>query len=102
MQGADGTHVVPALPPVGPSPPDLGGRMKRIPEQPVGVQLQEPLAFLHVALAPGQVLGVPRVDQIDLEAARLEDFVHGDPLDPGGLQGDGRDTALQEPVGEPL
>ena len=81
--GADGVHMVTALPPVRPHHANLGGRVKRVPEQAVGVELQQPLALRHVALAPGKILGVPRVHQIDLEAPRVEDLVQRNPVDAG-------------------
>jgi hypothetical protein len=57
--------------------------MERVPEQAVGVELQQPLALLDVALAPGEILGVPRVHQIDLEATCVEDLVQRNPVDAG-------------------
>ena len=92
--GADGAHVVAALAPVRPHDANLGGRVKRVAEQTVGVQLQQPLAFLDVTLAPGQVLRVSRVDQIDVEAAGVQNFVERDPIDTGRLHGDRRHATL--------
>jgi hypothetical protein len=76
--------------------------MKRVPEQAVGVELQQPLALLHVALAPGKILGVARVHQIDLKASRVEDLVQRDPIDAGRLHRDGGHAAVLEPVREPM
>ena len=92
--GADRVHMVAALPPVRPHDANLGGRVKRVPEQAVGVELQQPLALLHVALAPGEILGVPRVHQIDLEAPRVEDLVQRNPVDAGRLHRDRGHAAL--------
>jgi hypothetical protein len=96
--GADSVHMVAALAPVRPHHANLGGRVKRVPEQAVGVELQQPLALLHIALAPGEILGVPRVHQIDLKAPRVEDLVHGNPVDAGRLHGDGGHPAVLQPV----
>ncbi|MGH9163619.1 MAG: hypothetical protein ACRD2X_27000 [Vicinamibacteraceae bacterium] len=52
---------------------DRGRRVKRVPEESVRVEFQQPLALLHVAFAPGEILGVPRVHQVDLEAPALQD-----------------------------
>jgi hypothetical protein len=38
---------------------------------PKSVQLQQPLAFCDIALAPRQILGVPRIHQIYFQAALL-------------------------------
>jgi hypothetical protein len=45
---------------------------------------------------------VARVDEDDVEAARLEDLVEGDPVDPDGFQRHGGDAAAREPVGEAM
>ena len=66
------------------------------------MQVLEPLAIEHIALASGHVLDVPRVDQADLEAMLLKDVEERNPVDPGRLHGDGLDAALFEPSGEPL
>jgi hypothetical protein len=44
------------------------------------------------------MLGVPGVDQQNLEAALLQDLKHRNPVDPGRLQGDRFNPALLEPV----
>jgi hypothetical protein len=49
-------HEIIALTPERPQPADLLRRPKRISQQPVGTQLHQPLALLHVALAPWQIL----------------------------------------------
>jgi hypothetical protein len=98
--GADGVDMVAALAPVGAGHANLRGGMERVAEEPVGVQFQQPLALLHVALAPRQIFRVPGVDQIDLEAARRQDLVDRNPIDAGRLQGDGGNPALLKPLGE--
>ena len=45
---------------------------------------------------------MPRVDEDDVEAARLEDLVEGDPVDPGGFHRHGGDAAGREPVSEAM
>ena len=96
--GADRVDMVAALTPVGAHDANVGGRMKRVAEQAVGVELQQPLALLHVALAAGEILGVPRVDQIDLQAARLQDLVQRNPIDARGLHRHGGHPTLHQPV----
>ena len=95
---ADGADVVAALAPVGAGDANLGGGMKGIAQEAVSVQLQQPLTLLHVGLAPGQILRVPGVDEIHVQTARVEDLVEWDPVDAGGLHGDGRDPTLLEPI----
>jgi len=63
-------------------------------------ELLQPLAILHVALAPGYILQLPRIDQPDLQPAMLEHFVHRDPVDSGGFERHGIDATRQQPVGQ--
>ena len=44
------------------------------------MQLQQPLALLHVALAARQIPGVPRVDQVHLQAGFLQHVIQRDPI----------------------
>ena len=44
------------------------------------------------------MLGVPGVDQQNLEAALLQDLEHRNPVDPSRLHGDRFNPALLEPV----
>jgi hypothetical protein len=99
---ADCVHVVAALAPVRADDANLGRRVERVAEQPVGVELEQPLALLHVGLAPGEVLGVPRVHQIDLKTARVEDLVDGNPVDARGLERDGGHPTLLQPLRQAL
>ena len=62
-------------------------------------ELLKPLAIEHIAFAPWQVLDVAGIDQVDLEAARLQDLIDGDPVHAGGLHHHGLDPAALEPVG---
>jgi hypothetical protein len=64
------------------------------------VELLDPLAIGHIALASGDSLDVSCVDEEDLDSALFEDLVEGDPIDPRGLHGDGVDAAGLEPVGQ--
>jgi hypothetical protein len=66
------------------------------------VELLEPLAVLHVALAAGDGFDVTGVDELHLEAPGLKDLEERDPVDPRGLHGDGVDPTLLEPIGQPL
>ena len=50
-----GVDMFGALPPIRTQHPDLRSGAKRVPQQSVGMQLQQPLALLHVALAPRQI-----------------------------------------------
>ncbi|MCY1297113.1 hypothetical protein D9M70_465400 [compost metagenome] len=55
-------------------------------QQPQAHQPLQPLAVLHVALAPGYVLELPRIDQPHRQAMLFQHLVDGDPVHPGGLQ----------------
>ena len=61
------------------------------------MELQQPLALLHVALPSREILGVARVDEKHLQAARLQDVVQGNPIDARGRHGHGRDPTLHQP-----
>ena len=47
-------------------------------------------------------MAVAGIDQEDLEPLGLEQLVQGDPVDAGRFQGDGRDAAVGQPVGQGL
>ncbi len=64
---------------------DRGGRPEGCVEQAHAVQVLQPLAVLHIALASGHVLDVAGVDEADLKAVVLQDLEERDPVDPGGL-----------------
>src|SRR5579864_5811473 len=67
------------------------------------MQPLNPLAVVDVGLGATVDLGNrPSIDQKDLEASLLEEFIEGDPVDAGGLHGDGIDTTGSEPIGERL
>jgi hypothetical protein len=72
------------------SAPALGQRRK-----PEGIQ-----AFCQeVALPSWQVLGVSRINQIDLEATFFQNVIQGIRYTPGRLQGHGLHSATLRPVG---
>jgi hypothetical protein len=70
-----------------------GGR-----EKAVGVELLDPLAVEDVGFL--LELDLPGVDEADFEAVLFEDVDDRDPVDAGGLKGNGGDAALLKPVGE--
>jgi hypothetical protein len=78
---------------------DLGGGSEAAPQQAEAVELLNPLAVRHIALAVERVLDVTSVDQQDLDPARLEDLVERDPVDPGRFHRHRLDPARLEPVG---
>lgn len=86
-----------------PAEGDAGiGRAKAAAQEPEDVQIGQPLAIGHVALAAREVLDVTRVDKDDLKAARLEDLEYGDPVDASRLHGHVSHAAGDEPVGKPI
>ncbi len=64
---------------------DRRRRHERSPDQPVGAELGQPDGVGDVALAPGQVLHLPGVDQHHLEPGVLEQVVERLPVVPGRL-----------------
>lgn len=68
------------------------------PQQPRLVQLLEPLRVADIGLAARHPLGVPRIDQADLQARLLQHRVKSDPVVARALQSHGFDPALQEPI----
>src|SRR6266852_4517247 len=66
------------------------------------MEFLQPLAVLDVALASAYVVHVAGVDQHYLNAARLEDLVDRDPVDPGRFERHGLDPALHQPLGQAL
>jgi hypothetical protein len=77
---------------------DLVGRAEGAIEQAEGVELLDPLAVEDVSLAARDVLHAAGIDEADLEVAFFEDLEEGDPVDAGGLHGDGGHAAGGEPV----
>lgn len=69
----------PPLPPIRPCHADFRGGLERVVEQSVRMQFQQPLAFLYIALGPGQILGVPCV-QINFETTLFQNLVQRDPI----------------------
>lgn len=67
--------VIIAQPLIAAQPTHLLGGHKARTQEPVGVQLGQPLAVAHLALAPRQIARVRAVDHADLEAGGLEHFV---------------------------
>jgi len=63
------------------------------------MQLHQPLALLHIAFAPRQILRLPRVHQVDFQTHLLEEVVHWDPVHARGLHGYGPNSALLQPIG---
>ena len=62
------------------------------------MQLLEPLRIVHVRLAARNVLDVARVHQQHLEAARLKDLEHRNPVHACRFHGDGGDADRREPI----
>ncbi len=86
---------------VAPEHDDLVVGPERAGQEAAGVQSLDPLAVEAVGLGPAlDGPGLTRVDQDDLEAAAIEQFVEGDPVDAGGLHGDAPDAEAGQPVGQ--
>src|ERR1017187_10016713 len=83
--------------PAGPQGADLRRRPERLPQEAAGVQLQQPLAFLYVALPSGKVPGVPRIHQPHIEAVLFQYVVYRNPVHARGLHHHRLDPALFQP-----
>ena len=81
---------------------NLVGRSKGVPQQSVGMQFSQPLAFLHVGLAPRQIPGIAGVHQKHLEPVLLQNIVGGNPIHSGGLHRHGLYSTRLHPYGHPL
>ena len=66
------------------------------------MQLLNPLTILHVTLASGHVLEMARIDQIDLQTARLQHLVDRNPIHPGRFHRHRRHLTLHQPVRQGL
>ena len=67
-------------------------------QQPVLVELLQPLRIVHIRLPTGDVLDVARVDQQHLEPARFENLKDRNPVHAGRLHRDRRDAHRREPI----
>jgi len=76
VQNVLGCHLPQAatVPPQGTKGTDRIGGPEAGPQQPDRVQILDPLAVGHVALASGHTLQIVRVHQTDLEPALLQDL----------------------------
>lgn len=79
---------------------DLRGRDEGATQKAVGVELLDPLAVENVRLLAGDILDMASVDDKDFKAASFKDFEGGDPVDTGGLHGNGIDLSSFEPISE--
>jgi hypothetical protein len=59
--------------------------MEGAPEQTYRVEVLQPLAVGHIALAPRQVLGMAGVDQTDFQTPLFQNLEQRDPVDPSGF-----------------
>jgi hypothetical protein len=89
------------LPPQGARHPDLVGGLKAIIQQTKGMQLQQPLTLLHIALAPRHVLGVPGIHQIHFQTMLFKNLQHGHPIYASRWQGHAAHALLNQPLPHP-
>jgi hypothetical protein len=95
-------HETVSQPPDGAHRSNLFRWTEGIPQQPVGVQLPQPWALLHVVLAPRQILGPPRIDRKNLDPILFQYFLQCDPIHAGGLHGHRLDAAGFQPFAQPV
>src|SRR5438034_2948289 len=72
-------------------------RTERGRQEPIAMQLLNPLAVQNVALATRHIFGFSGIAQLDLEAGFLQDFIQMNPINTGGFHRYARHTALFEP-----
>ena len=87
-----------AMPDVGPQRGEGLCRPKAAAQEADAVQVPQPLSVRYVALPPRHVPHVPRIDQVDGDAAGLEDLVHRNPKHPRRFQRHTRYATRHEPV----
>src|SRR5437867_11149055 len=72
-------------------------RTERGRQEPIAMQLLNPLADENVALATRHIFGFSGIDQLDVEASFLPDFIQTNPIDTGGFHRYARHTTPLEP-----
>jgi hypothetical protein len=75
-----------------------GQRVEAGMKQPRAMQFLQPLAVLHIGLAPAHIVQVAGIDQHHLQPPFLQNFVNRKPIDSGRLHRDCLDAALHQPV----
>ncbi len=91
-------HQVGAMAQITSQTANILGRVKGSVEQPIAVQLLQPLAIQDVGFAPWHSLQMLGVDQDHLHASHDQLRIQGHPVNPGGLHGHRRDLALPQPL----
>ncbi len=79
---------------------NLFGRPEARAQQADRMQVLNPLAVADVGLAAGEIFTMPRVDQTDFQSGGFKDLKDGNPIDAGGLHGNGLDATGFEPVAQ--
>jgi hypothetical protein len=77
---------------------DLVGGAEAGTQEADGMKILEPLAVLNIGLTAWEIFAVTCVDEADFDAGALEDLEERNPIDAGGLHGDGSDVTLEQPV----
>jgi len=90
------------VPPVGTQDAYLVVGAERTGQEPIGVETLEPLAVGDITLPARHVLHMAGIYELYLESVLFEDLVTGNPVDSGGLHGDGGDAAFLQPPGHGL
>jgi hypothetical protein len=75
-----------------------GGGKKQGPQQTIGVQLAQPLTFLHITLSSRHVLGAPCVHQVHFQTLSLQHIMEGNPINSRRLQHHRADATTLEPT----
>ena len=100
--GSGALHERVPMPQIGAQCHDPRGGAKAPAQQADTVQLAQPFAVDHVALAARHMLHMVRVDQEHLDTAGLEQLIERDPVDACGFHRHARDTAGGQPRREAL
>jgi hypothetical protein len=91
---AGALYQIISLTPVRSHHPDFLGGPEGIAQQPVGVQLHQPLTLLYVALTARKVLRVPCIHQVHFQTSFFENIEYRNLVDTGGLHRDSPNPAL--------
>ena len=87
-----------------PQPPDRSNlfyvfcQPEGVAQQPIGMQLHQPLALLHVRFPSRHIFGVLGIHQRDLNVVLPQDIAQRNPVHPGGLYRDPVNLARFQPL----
>src|SRR5664279_2828598 len=95
-------HQILSLPQITAQHTNLFGWPECLVQKPKGVQLLQPLAFLHIRFASRQSLGVLRMRHVHFQPVTFQHVIQCRPVHAGGLHDDRLDSAVLQPACHPM